>query len=196
MPRSVLVPWWLNKRLTFSVGVPPSSEAWTDPDSAVAAVAAATVAAAVRAFAAIAASVVGVSALPAALLLHWRSVASTAGVPGPASAGVFAVPVPAARISFPAAADTSGRPSGCLCLERWVALRAEGREDGRACWVEKHCCLDAAPSSLDAERDSPEWTHCCVADFRCDWPRDWQEEYKVRLALSPAQRRGRSMLQV
>ena len=186
MPPSVLVPWWLNKRLTFSVGVPPSSEAWTDPDSAVAA---ATAAAAVRAFAAIAASVADVSAPPAALLLHWRSVASTAGVPGPASAGVFAVPVPAARIPFPAAADTSGRPSGRLCLERWVALRAEGREDGLACWVEKHCCLDA-------ERGSPEQKHCCGADFRRDWPRDWQEEYKAPRALSPAQRRGRSMLRV
>src|SRR5467141_1728226 len=131
MPRSVLVPWWLNKRLTFSVGVPPSSEAWTDPDSAVAAVAAATAAAAVRAFAAIAASVADVSAPPAALLLHWRSVASTAGVPGPASAGVFAVPVPAARIPFPAAAGTSGPASGRLCLEHWVAQPVAGREDGR-----------------------------------------------------------------
>ena len=201
MPRSFLVPWSSNKRLTFSLECGPSSEAWTDPDSAVpvsavAAVAAATAAAAVRAFAAIAASVAGVSPPPAALLLHWRSVASAAGVPGPASAGVFAVPVPAARIPFPAAAGTSGPASGRLCLEHWVAQPAAGREDGRAGWVEKHCCLDAAPSSLDAERDSPERTHCCVADFRRDWPRDWQEEYKAPLALSPAQRRGRSMLRV
>jgi len=46
------------------------------------------------------------------------------------------------------------------CLEHWVAQPVAGREDGRAGWVEKHCCLDAAPSSLDAERDSPERTHC------------------------------------
>src|ERR1700730_8278983 len=41
-----------------------------------------------------------------------------------------------------------------------------------------------------------ERTHCCAADFRPDWPRDWQEEYKAPLALLPARRRGRSMLLV
>ena len=201
MPCPVFVQCALNKRLTFSVGVQPSSEAWTDPGSAVpvsagVAVSAATAAAAVRAFAAIAASVAGASAPPAALLLHWRSAASGAGVPGPAFAGVFAVPVPAARIPFPAAAGTSGRPSGRLCLEHWDAQQAEGREDERASWVEKHYCLDAAPSSLDAEPDSPERPHCCVAEFRPDWPRDWPGEYKAPLALSPALRRDRSMLLV
>ena len=171
-------------------------EAWTDPDSAVAAVAVPTAVAAVRAFAAIAASVAGASAPPAALPLHWRFVASAADVPAPAAAGVFAVLVPAARIPFPAAAGVSGPASGRLCLERWGAPRAEGREDGQACWVGKHCCLDAVPSSPDAERGSRERTHCCVADFRPDWPRDWQEEYKAPLALLPARRRGRSMLLV
>ena len=185
----------LNKRLTFQSEYGPSSEAWTDPGSAVA-VSAATAAAAVRAFAAIAASAAGASAPPAALLIHWRSAASGAGVPGPVSAGVFAVPVPAARIPFPAAADTSGPASGRLSLEHWVARPVEGREDGRAGWVEKHYCLDAVPSSLDAERGSPERKHCYVADFRRDWPCDWQEEYKARLALSPARRRDRSMLLV
>jgi hypothetical protein len=91
-----------------------SSEAWTDPGSAVA-VSAATAAAAVRAFAAIAASVAGAYAPPAALLLHWRSVASAAGVPDPAAAGVSAAPVPASRILFPAAAGTSGPALDCLC---------------------------------------------------------------------------------
>ena len=201
MPCPVFVQCPLNKPLTFSVGVQPSSEAWTDPGSAVpvsagVAVSAATAAAAVRAFAAIAASVAGASAPPAALLLHWRSAASGAGVPGPAFAGVFAVPVPAARIPFPAAAGTSGRPSARLCLEHWDAPRAEGREDGRAWWVAKHCYLDAVPSSPDAEPDSPERTHCYVADFRRDWPCDWPEEYKAPLALSPALRRDRSMLLV
>ena len=189
MPRPVLVQCALNKRLTFSVGVQPSSEAWTDPGSAVA-VSAAT-AAAVRAFAAIAASVAGASAPPAAWLLHWRSVASAAGVPGPASVGVFAVPVPASRMPFPAAAGTSGPASGRLCLEHWVVQPAKGREDERAGWFEKHCCLDALPRSLDAERGSPERTHCCVADLLHDWPLDWQEEYKAPPPLSPERRRGR-----
>jgi hypothetical protein len=97
MPRSVLASCSLNKRLTnvFQLEYGPSSEAWTDPDSAVAAVAAPTAVAAVRAFAAIAASVAGASAPPAA--------------------GVFAALVPAARIPFPAAAGISGPASGCLC---------------------------------------------------------------------------------
>jgi len=91
-----------------------SSEAWTDPGSAVA-VSAATAAAAVRAFAAIAASVAGAYAPPAAFLRRRRSVALTVGVLGPASAGVSAAPVPASRILFPAAAGTSGPALGCLC---------------------------------------------------------------------------------
>jgi hypothetical protein len=119
--------------LHFQSEYGPSSEAWTDRDSAVAAVSAA-----------IAASVAGASAPPAALLLDSRFVASTADVPAPA-AGVFAVLVPAARIPFPAAAGISGPASGRLCLGRWGAPRAEGLEDGWACWVEKHCCLDAVP---------------------------------------------------
>lgn len=193
MPRSVLASCSLNKRLTFQSESRPSSEAWTDPDSAVAAP---TAVAAVRAFAAIAASVAGASAPPAAFLLHWRFVASAADVPAPAAAGVAAVLVPAARIPFPAAAGISGPASGHRCLEHWVALRAEGLEDGRACWVAKRCCLDAMPSSPDAEPGSWERTHCCEADFRRDWLCDWQEEYKAPLALSPAQRRGRSKLLV
>ena len=136
------------------------------------------------------------AAPPAALLLHWRFVASAADVPAPASAGVFAVLVPAARIPFPVAAGISGPASDRLCLEHWVARPVEDREDGRPGWVEKHCCLHAVPSSLDAERGSPERKHCCVADFRPDWPRDWQEEYKEPLPLSPALWRGRSMLLV
>ena len=106
-------------------------EVLTDPDSAApasaAAVSAAIAVAAVRAFAAIAAFVAGGAVPPAALLVHWRSVASVAGVPDPAAAGVSAAPAPALRIPFPAAAGISGPSLGCLCLEGWVAQQAEVR---------------------------------------------------------------------
>src|SRR5258708_22541415 len=62
-----------NKRLTFSVGVPPSSEAWTDPGSAVA-VSAATAAAAVRALSAIGSSFVCVFSPPPSFLVPLRFV--------------------------------------------------------------------------------------------------------------------------
>src|SRR5712692_5353141 len=85
----------------------PSSEAWTGFGS-VAAVSPASAAAAVRVFAAIAVFVAGGAALPAAFSLHRLSVAPDAGVPAPAFAGASVVPVPALRIAFLAAADTSG----------------------------------------------------------------------------------------
>ena len=133
----------------------PSSEACADSRSLVA-VFPATSVAAVRVFAVIAAFVAGAAALPAAFSPHQRSVATTAGGPVPASAGVSAVPVPASQIAFPAAAGTSGPPSGWLYSERWVVRRAEGPLDGLGCWVEQRCSLDA------------ELPHCPAADFRHD----------------------------
>src|SRR6266849_968306 len=144
----------------------PSSEACLG--SAVA-VSPASAAAAVRVFAAIAEFVAGGAALPAAFSLHRLSVAPDAGVPAPAFAGASVVPVPALRIAFLAAADTSGLASGCPCLEHWVVQQVEDREDGRACWVEKHCSPDAKLS------------HCCAPDF-CH---DSLEEYKTHPPLWP-----------
>ena len=117
-------------------------------------------------FAPIAVSVAGASVRLAAFALHWHSVSPASGVPGPASAGVCLVPVAASRFVDPAAAGISCPASGCPYLERWAVPRAEGREDGRPCWVEQHCSLDAP-------------------DFHHDWV-----EYKALLPLWPAQRHG------
>src|SRR5208337_733853 len=102
------------------------------PGSAVAAVSAATSVVVVRVFAAIAASVAGGAALLVAVLPHWRSVALVAGVPAPASVEACPAPVAASRMSFPAAAGTSGPASGCRYLERWAVKQVEGREGGQA----------------------------------------------------------------
>src|SRR5216684_2847268 len=142
----------------------PSSEACLGsavavcPASAAAAVSPASAAAAVRVFAAIAVFVAGGAALPAAFSLHRLSVAPDAAVP-------------ALRIAFLAAADTSGLASGCPCLEHWVVQQVEDREDGRACWVEKHCSLDGSPDA--------KLSHWCAPDF-C---RDSLEEYKTHPPL-------------
>src|SRR6266849_4600959 len=162
----------------------PSSEACLGsavavcPASAAAAVSPASAAAAVRVFAAIAEFVAGGAALPAAFSLHRLSVAPDAGVPAPAFAGASVVPVPALRIAFLAAADTSGLASGCPCLEHWVVQQVEDREDGRACWVEKHCSLDGSPDA--------KLSHWCAPDF-CH---DSLEEYKAHPPLWPVRRRG------
>src|SRR6266446_7361574 len=162
----------------------PSSEACLGsavavcPASAAAAVSPASVVAAVRAFAAIAAFVAGGAVLSAVFSLHRLSVVPVAGLPGPAFAGASVVPVPASRIAFLAAADSSGLASGCPCLEHWVVQQVEDREDGRACWVEKHCSLDGSP-------DAKLW-HCCAPDF-CH---DSLEEYKIHPPPWPVRRRG------
>ena len=70
----------------------------------------ATVAAGLHVFAAIAESVADVSAPTAASWLRQPSVAPAAGVPGPASAGVAAVPFPVALRASAAVSDTSGQP--------------------------------------------------------------------------------------
>ena len=155
----------------------PSSAAWTGPCS-VAAVSPASAAAAVRVFAAIAAFVAGAAALPAAFSLHRLSVVPVAGLPGPAFAGASVVPVPALRIAFLAAADTSGLASGCPCLEHWVVQQVRDREDGPVCWVEKHCSLDGSPDA--------KLSHCCAPDF-CH---DSLEEYKIHPPPWPVRRRG------
>src|SRR6267378_6322048 len=108
-----------------------SSEVLTDPGSAAAvsagaAVSAAIAVAAVHAFVAIAGFVAGAAVPPAALLLHSRSVALSADVPDPAAAGVSAAPVLASRIPSPVVAGTFDPALGYLCLEGWVARRAEG----------------------------------------------------------------------
>src|SRR3984893_1251721 len=138
----------------------PTSGASTDSGSPAAAVFAAIAVAAVDASAAIAAFVAGAAALPAVVSRHSHAVGSGADVPDPAFAGVSAVPVPASRIPFPAAAGTSGPALGCLYLEHWVAPRGKGREDGRACWVEQRCCslrycsaVCCSPDAADSRHD-------------------------------------------
>ena len=148
------------------------------PASAAAAVSPASVVAAVRAFAAIAAFVAGGAVLSAVFSLHRLSVAPVAGLPDPAFAGASVVPVPALRIAFLAAADTSGLASGCPCLERWVAQQVEDREDGRACWVEKHCSLDGSPDAKLSRCRAPDFCH------------DSLEEYKIHPPPWPVRRRG------
>ena len=162
----------------------PSSEACLGsavavcPASAAAAVSPASAAAAARAFAAIAAFVAGGAVLSAVFSLHRLSVVPFAGLLGPAFAGASVVPVAAARIAFLAAAGTFGLASGCPCLERWVVQQVEDREDGRACWVEKHCSLDGSPDA--------KLSHWCAPDF-CH---DSLEEYKTHPPLWPVRRRG------
>ena len=126
MPPSVLVPRGLNKRLTFSVGVPPSSEAWTDPDSAVAA---ATAAAAVRAFAAIAASVVGDAVPSAASCLDRHACFRVADLPFPDVAGVFGDLSIPARTTCLVVFDISGPASRFLSLEARAAHVAAAHSD-------------------------------------------------------------------
>src|SRR5467141_1327620 len=139
----------------------PSSGAWTDSGSLVAAVAAATAVAAVRASAAIAAFVAGAVALPVVAAIRYDCVGSGADVPDPAAAGVSVAPVPALRIPFPAAAGISDPALGCLCSERSVDPPAEGRAHGRACRVEQRCCY--SPRYCSAGCCSPD-----AADFRYD----------------------------
>src|SRR5260370_33831387 len=82
-PRSVLASCSLNKRLRFQSEYGPSSEAWTDPDSAVAAVASPTAVVALCSFSAIARSVSCASGPPSAFLLHLPFFPSTAHLPPP-----------------------------------------------------------------------------------------------------------------
>lgn len=130
-----------------------------------AAVSAASFVAAAPAFAAFAASVAGAAALPVVFWLQWRAAAPVAGAAAPASAEACPVPAAVLRIAFPVAADISGRASRCPYLAQGAASSAEGREDGRACSVERRYSPDGSPD------DSPGWepTDCPAHSFRRDW---------------------------
>ena len=64
-------------------------------------------------------------------------------------------------------------------MEHWVVQQVEDREDGRACWVEKHCSLDGSPDA--------KLSHWCAADF-CH---DSLEEYKEPAFDERAERSGK-----
>jgi hypothetical protein len=94
--------------------------AWATDSGAVAAGAPAASVAAGRVFAPIPESVVGVAVLAAVFSRRLPSVVPIVDAPGPVSAGVSGVPVPAWRLVFPALVGTSGPHSGS---PRWK-LRA------------------------------------------------------------------------
>lgn len=133
---------------------------------AAAVVSAASFVAVVRVSVAFAASVAGVAALPAAVLLYRRAAAAAAGDPSLVAAEVSAVPVPASRIAFLVAADTSDPASRCPYSEDSAATVAEGRGDGR------RCRCSAAGGRYSPEGGSPdaEPRYSPAPDFRPDWP--------------------------
>src|ERR1700724_2965232 len=93
------------------------------------------------------------AALPAAFLLRWHSVASSADVPDPASAAVSGAPAPASPTLFAAAARIYDRDWRRLCWQQRDARTGAGLWDGR--------CRETSRSHRPEPRD--DWQAGCKA---------------------------------